>query len=91
MSITSATSTRSRWSTLFMVLLLALLFDRLFWDRSVGLNLTLFPLAAMALAVWRHGWNGISVPARVAYIGTVVSATMVSNCMRTFSLTDSLV
>lgn len=77
MSITSATSTRSRWSTLFMVLLLALLFDRLFWDRSVGLNLTLFPLAAMALAVWRHGWNGISVPARVAYIGTVVSATMV--------------
>lgn len=77
MSSTSATTAWSRWSPLLMVVALALLFDRLFWDRSVGLNLTLFALAAMAVATWRHGWKGISVPARWATLGTLVAAAMV--------------
>lgn len=81
----------SRWSPLLMVVTIALLFDRMFWDHSVGLNLTIFALVAMTVAVWRHGWNGISVPARVAYIGTAVSATMVYVHHSSLALTATVV
>lgn len=60
-----------------MVLLLALLFDRLFWEMGIGLNLTLFAVVAMVLAVSRYGWKGVSAPARWAFIGTLVAAAMV--------------
>lgn len=60
-----------------MVVLLGLLFDRLFWDREIGLNLTLFALAAMITALARYGWREVSLPARGAFIGTVVAVAMV--------------
>ncbi len=74
-----------------MVLLLALLFDRLFWEMRVGLNLVLFALAAMTVAVARHGWKGISVPARAALSGSVVSAAMVHVHHSTVAITATVV
>jgi len=60
-----------------MVGLLSLLFDRLFWDRGIGINLSLFAVAAILLALSRYGWRKVSVPARWALMGTLVSAAMV--------------
>lgn len=66
-----------RWSALLTVVPLAFLFDRFFWNMELGLNLTLFALVAMVVAVGRYGWSGISKPARISFIGTAIAALMV--------------
>ncbi len=60
--------------TALVVLLLAILFDRLFWRQGIGLNLALFAVAAVgaSLALRRHA----SVAARWALGGLLVSASM---------------
>lgn len=69
---------RSRLSTdirtALAVLCLAILFDRLFWERGIGLNLALFALAAMGVSLALR--RTASVPARWALGGLLVSATM---------------
>lgn len=74
-----------------MVVLLALLFDRLFWDMEIGLNLPLFAVAAMAVALARYGWKGVSVPARWAFVGTLVAACMVYVHHSTLAITAAVI
>ncbi|MCB0771701.1 MAG: DUF4173 domain-containing protein [Flavobacteriales bacterium] len=62
---------------MLLILLVAVLFDGLFWDRTLGLNLTLFvPLLIGSMSVL-HGGRGLSVPARVAMLGALVAGGMV--------------
>ncbi len=62
--------------TSIVVLLLTVLFDRLFWHQGLGLNLALFAATAMlgSLLVTRRS---ISMTARVTLAGLVICATMV--------------
>ncbi|MCC6840896.1 MAG: DUF4173 domain-containing protein [Flavobacteriales bacterium] len=66
-----------RWNALFTVAPMAVLFDRFFWQQGLGLNLSLFALVAMAVAMARQGWSKCSVPARWACAGTALAAGMV--------------
>lgn len=86
----TALSPWQRWSPLLMVVLLALLFDRLFWEKEIGLNLTLFAAIGMSVALSRHGWGKVSAPARWAFAGTVVAAAMVYVHHSTMAITAAV-
>lgn len=60
--------------TALAVLLLAVLFDRLFWEQEIGLNLSLFALAAMGVSLALR--RTASVAARWALGGLLMSAAM---------------
>ncbi|MEO8591460.1 MAG: DUF4173 domain-containing protein [Flavobacteriales bacterium] len=66
-----------RWVPFLTVVLCAILFDGLFWEYELGLNLFLFSTLVTVALVMRYGWNGLSVAARTALIGSVISASMV--------------
>jgi hypothetical protein len=62
---------------ILLIVLVAVLFDGLFWDRALGLNLTLFvPLLIGSMSVLQ-GWRGLAVPARAAMLGALVAGGMV--------------
>lgn len=63
--------------TLLVILLAAIVFDRLFWQQSIGVNLALFAILVAVLHVVELGWRGLSAPARVAMLGALVAAVMV--------------
>ncbi len=62
------------WMPLLTVLLFALVFDRLFYEFDLGINLLLFVLLILGALLQRIGWKGFSVPARAMSLGTVVAA-----------------
>lgn len=64
-------------ATLLIALLSAFIFDRLFYQMGLGLNLALFAALVAALTVHRIGWNALSTPARWALGGTLIAAAMV--------------
>lgn len=64
-------------ATLIIALLTAFVFDRLFYQMGLGLNLALFAALVAALTVHRIGWNALSPPARWALGGTLIAAAMV--------------
>jgi len=64
-------------ATLISALLTAVVFDRLFYQMSLGLNLTIFAVLVVALVVHRISWKALSMPARWAMAGTVLAALMV--------------
>lgn len=63
--------------TILVVLLLTIIFDRLFWSQAIGLNLLLFTLVVMAVLPKAGGWRALSVPARIVGFGLLLSAAMV--------------
>lgn len=63
---------------LITVLLLAIIFDRLFWHQGIGINFTLFSLLTLAILLVDHGWRGWSASARWSALGAVISAVMVT-------------
>lgn len=65
---------RTGLRTALTVLLLATLFDRLFWDQEVGLNLALFAAAAMGMSLALR--RAASASARWALAGLLVCASM---------------
>jgi len=71
----------ARWiqsrSVLIVTLLTAFIFDRLFYQMSIGLNLALFASLVVMVIVHRMGRNALSSPARWAMAGTVLAASMV--------------
>ncbi len=64
-------------SHLIIALLTAFIFDRLFYQMSIGLNLALFSLLIAVLTVHRIGWAGLRWPARGALLGALLAAVMV--------------
>ncbi|MBK9148919.1 MAG: DUF4173 domain-containing protein [Flavobacteriales bacterium] len=68
---------RSR-SALIIALLSAFIFDRLFFQMGIGLNLALFAVLMVVLIAHRIGLEALSLPARWAMLGTVVAALMVA-------------
>lgn len=66
-----------RWVPFITIALSAILFDGLFWDRSLGLNFFLFSALICGMLLQRYGWSGLSTPARVAWTGALISAAMV--------------
>ncbi len=63
---------------LLTVLLLAVVFDRLFWHQEFGLNLTLFSLITLAILLVDQGWRQWSRAARWSACGAFLSAVMVT-------------
>ncbi len=63
-------------AALIVALLTAFIFDRLFYQMSIGVNLALFAVLVVAVVVHRTGWNALSRPARWAMAGTLVAAAM---------------
>ncbi len=63
---------------LITVLLLAIVFDRLFWHQGFGINLTLFALLTIVILLLDHGWQRWSTPAKWSAFGAVISAVMVT-------------
>lgn len=55
----------------------AVIFDVLFWDRSIGLNLLLFVILIAGALLHRYPWNSLSGPARLTLTGVLVAAIMV--------------
>lgn len=64
-------------AVLIIALLTAVVFDRLFYQMCLGLNLALFTVLVVVLVVHRIGWMALSIPARWAMAGTVLAALMV--------------
>lgn len=62
--------------TALIVLLTALIFDRLFWKHAIGINLSLFALLIIGLVLADVGWRSLSRGARAAALGTLLSAGM---------------
>lgn len=65
-----------RYSTFVAVLLAAILFDGLFWERALGLNLSLFVLLLTAFLVQRNSFKAMSGPARITLVGVLISGVM---------------
>ncbi|MEZ4808700.1 MAG: DUF4173 domain-containing protein [Flavobacteriales bacterium] len=65
-----------RWLPLVGILATAALFDLFFWDRSIGLNLTLFGFWSMGMVVARYGPGDLTMPARLALAGATVALVM---------------
>ncbi|MCB9184433.1 MAG: DUF4173 domain-containing protein [Flavobacteriales bacterium] len=63
-------------TTALIALLVAFIFDRLFYGMAVGVNLPLFVLLISALLVHDLGWTALSMPARWAMLGTGIAAAM---------------
>jgi hypothetical protein len=72
--MTDQRSLRDDIRTVILVLLLAFAFDRLFWRQGVGLNLSVFALAAMGVSIALR--RQASVAARWALRGLLVSIIM---------------
>lgn len=68
---------RTRWGALFTVPFAAFLFDRLFYEAELGLNLLLFAMVVVGILVLERGRANLSLPARVVLLGTLLSAAMV--------------
>lgn len=66
-----------RWVPFLTIALSAILFDGLFWDHHLGLNLLLFGVLIGALLVQRYRWDGLSIPARMTLFGSVIAGSMV--------------
>jgi len=66
-----------QWQPIAGVLITGVVFDRLFWEAWIGLNLSLFSLWVVLLVVWRYGWDNLSLPARAAFFGTLLAGAMV--------------
>ncbi|MBL7964700.1 MAG: DUF4173 domain-containing protein [Flavobacteriales bacterium] len=64
-------------STLIIVLLMAVIFDRLFYQMSLGLNLAFFSFLIVMLTLYRIGWKDLTRPARWAMTGALLAAAMV--------------
>jgi hypothetical protein len=62
--------------TALVVLLLAVLFDRLFWGQGLGLNLALFAPTVMLCSVFAFR-RKVSIPARATLAGLAVCCAMV--------------
>ncbi|MBK9759336.1 MAG: DUF4173 domain-containing protein [Flavobacteriales bacterium] len=54
--------------------LAAVIFDQLFWDQDIGINLPVFSVLIIALLVADLGWSGFSRSTRVATFGVLISA-----------------
>ena len=66
-----------RWLPILSITLTAIIFDRLFHLMDLGINLLLFNIVVIGVHVIRLGWSGLSLPARVALGGALLSAVMV--------------
>jgi hypothetical protein len=78
---------------LLTLLLVAIIFDRLFWHESIGINLALFTGLVGGVVVYDRGWSGLSVPARISGAGLALSATMLvvyGSTIATFATFSSL-
>lgn len=64
------------WHRPLIVLLVAFVFDLLFWKNELGLNLTLFALIATVLMIVINGPRSIGPAGHVAMAGTVIAAVM---------------
>lgn len=58
------------------IILCAFVFDRLFYEMAIGLNLLLFAVLVLAGLFLQVGWGGLSWPARAAMLGALLSAGM---------------
>ncbi|MBK7383721.1 MAG: DUF4173 domain-containing protein [Flavobacteriales bacterium] len=67
----------SKWMPLIIILLAAIVFDQLFHDRALGVNLFLFHVLIIGLIVQRVGWRAVSIPARWAGVGALIAVSMV--------------
>lgn len=79
--------------TLLILLLVAIIFDRLFWHESIGINLALFAWLVAAIVAYDHGWSGLSVPARISGAGLLLSSIMLvvhGSTIATFATFSSL-
>ncbi len=61
---------------LLTLLLVAIIFDRLFWQESIGINLTLFALLVAGVVTYDRGWAALSVAARISGAGLLISVIM---------------
>ncbi len=73
--LTTSTTAKKR-TVAITLLLVAIIFDRLFWHQGIGINLALFASLVLAITVYDHGWNALSVPARWSGLGLLISSTM---------------
>lgn len=64
-------------AALIAALLTAFIFDQLFYQLSIGVNLALFAVLVIAMVAHGKGWNALSMPSRWAMGGTLVAAAMV--------------
>lgn len=64
-------------AVLIIALLTAIIFDRLFYQMSIGANLSLFAVLIVGTVTHRIGWKALAMPARWAMGGTLVAAAMV--------------
>lgn len=65
------------WLPLLTVLLFAIVFDRLFYGLTMGVNLFLFTVLVVGGLLQRVGWRRCSVPARITMGGSLFAAVMV--------------
>ncbi len=80
-------------SKLLTLLLVAISFDHLFWQESIGMNLVMFALLVGSVVAYDRGWAKLSVPARISGAGLLVSAGMLFNhgsTIATFATFSSL-
>lgn len=75
--MTTDARTKRQWAPALTILLVAILFDQLFNERGIGLNLSVFAAVVIGAIVYDHGWSGLSGAARVSMAGAMVSALMV--------------
>jgi hypothetical protein len=66
-----------RWLPLLTIFLTAIIFDRLFHLMDLGINVLLFTMVVIGVLLMRLGWSGLSLPARAALGGALLSAVMV--------------
>ncbi len=59
------------------VVLTAIVFDHLFWDLELGLNLLLFIILVTVLLLHRYRWSGLSITARMVLGGALLAGAMV--------------
>lgn len=76
-AVATISNTRKALLPLITVALGAALFDLLFWQRGIGLNVLLFNLAIAAFLVQRYTWKALSSPAGWALVGSVFAGSMV--------------
>ena len=70
-------ATLGRWVPIATVAVTTFVFDFLFWERSAGINVTLFTFWSTVFLVMRYGWKGLSTPAKFALFGALISAVTV--------------
>lgn len=65
-----------RYSTSFLVLLATIIFHVFFFERSLGLNLSLFSLLITIFLVQHNSFKRLSGPARMTMVGTLIASAM---------------